>query len=298
MSISKVRDYSLPMMRELGSSGVRWGGGEREEDLHSYRSIEQHYGLTVRFRSRSGSLDFSGGPRRLLDWPLGFHSAGPAAGRGHWGASQVSSESREPVMAAEAAGHFPSFFRGAREVSFLPEKDTSGVRQNLSEKFLRSEDPLASLRDQNPLQSSSLSPAAQIFEIQLEGVGIYRGELKEGEMHGKGQLEGPDGFLLYRGDFANCLFEGKGEVFFRDPQPLPDSPAPWEDISLLAPFRTSYEGRFQGNVAQGTGLLKFGKKSQFFGEFYADLPDGFGVWTQGEERVVGIWRRGLFTTRF
>lgn len=402
---------------------------DHEDERESYRSIEQHYGLTVKFRSRPGSLEFSSGFKRPALSEMGRGAGGGAetrayyssnkAGLDYFGKFQSNGSVHRPfarselpvndhypwsnaerlyfsnknlqsapnesanlnqilasrferpgyeesfVTSEEAARHFPSFFnessRGfeasrrtnghaertspqaerfelvrAREfplttatslivdpkeapytfrasgvttgvqTSSLPPTDLDRKKDNVSsqliDKFSEAQLTTQIWQESQLLKTAEPKPSdaspVMVFEIELEGIGKYRGELADGIMHGKGQLSGVDDFLLYQGWFVDNEFDGMGVLFTRDPEALGSREEPWKNLALIESCVSKYEGHFKQNLPHGTGFKQFEDSAEFFGEFNQGKAQGFGIWTQGNERIAGIWENDEMKTRF
>lgn len=88
----------------------------------------------------------------------------------------------------------------------------------------------------------------EIFELEKR---IFRGEIKNGLPHGKGNIP-----LIYIGDFKNGSKHGKGLFFFKG--------------------KIQYDGYFQNDKYHGEGKLFFGGKIVYQGDFVNDLFHGYG----------------------
>lgn len=425
-SLSHLEQTYPPMEFRLSLQPYRTFA-DHDEERESYRSIEQHYGLTVKFRSRPGSLEFSSGAKRPALSEVGqragvetraFYSSNKASldyfgkfqGNGSvhrpfarsehpvndhypWSnaeriyfsnksipsplkksANQIqalTSQFGKPgfeesfVTSEEAARHFPSFFnqsnRGLEashqtnghaekpsnqderfelvrsrefpitttssviieskeapytfraspfangtQTSNPPQVDLrrkkDDVSSQLIDKFSEAQLATQIWQESQLLKTTEPKPSdaspVMVFEIEIEGIGKYRGELADGIMHGKGQLSGTDDFLLYQGWFVENEFDGMGVLYTRDPEALGAREEPWKNLTLIEPCVSKYEGHFKHNLPNGTGLKKFGDSAEFFGEFIGGKAQGFGIWTQGKERIAGIWENDEMKTRF
>lgn len=136
---------------------------------------------------------------------------------------------------------------------------------------------------------------------------VYRGQWEKGEMCGRGIVttNGEMGCarrgdpFVYVGDFAHGNMEGSGHVSFVTPTGLHDQ----------------YKGEFRGSMFNGlgcftwasghtlTGLFadnicnRVGQKvypggQVYRGELQNDLEHGKGVLTEGDHRIVGLWKEG------
>ena len=116
-------------------------------------------------------------------------------------------------------------------------------------------------------------------EVTFEGVGTYKGELKDNKPHGQGSM------VYQTGD----LFEGEWKER-------------WEYRGIYTrPGKFVYEGEMDGGIAHGQGKLTFAdggyyegghKKGAFHGNgvyFFADKDDK-------DRRREGVWKNDRFYT--
>ena len=134
-------------------------------------------------------------------------------------------------------------------------------------------------------------PREEEVEVSIQGVGVYRGPLSGGQMHGFGELRDEKGRLVYRGWFESGEFSGVGELF----NPEASAHPPVEDfktfdLQRLLPWWQRYEGHFKNSVFEGVGQVFFPYKCSFLGEFLAGEATGMGVAIMPKKRVAGRWR--------
>lgn len=135
-------------------------------------------------------------------------------------------------------------------------------------------------------------------ELCIEGVGVYKGGVKQGEMNGKGRLFDPEGVLLYEGWFLGNEFEGVGTLHFSASGSIETRDSAFEDLEACGDCVERFEGTFHRSLLEGLGLMRFkGGQAEFFGEFKAGKADGLGIWTHGDLKVAGIWRDNKFVRR-
>lgn len=107
-------------------------------------------------------------------------------------------------------------------------------------------------------------------KITFDDGSVYKGQVKEGKIHGKGTLTFADG-AKYIGMFSDGVFEGYGLL---------------TDINGLVS-----EGTFRKGKLNGIGVLKFSKGDKYIGEFKDGLRSGNGrmIWADGNT-FDGEWK--------
>lgn len=138
-----------------------------------------------------------------------------------------------------------------------------------------------------------------IYNVEFFGVGVYKGELKDGMMDGKGQLYDKDGFLLFEGSFKENQFEGMGKLHSKEAKEaeLKEVEGHW-NLEQIEEGLEEYEGAFKQGIFDGIGMIKYKGGAEFFGEFKDGKADGFGIWTKGDQRLAGIWSQNKLQSRF
>ena len=102
----------------------------------------------------------------------------------------------------------------------------------------------------------------------------YEGGIKSGAFEGSGIFYSNERKMMYKGEFKNNLFEGKGEHAFENN----------ED-------KFKYEGMFKEGKREGKGKFIFGDGIIYEGDFSNDKFDGEGSfkWNDGRE-YKGYWK--------
>ena len=112
---------------------------------------------------------------------------------------------------------------------------------------------------------------------QEDGTLIFKGEMEEGRINGKGQLYTYTGALLYEGNFEMEAYSGEGELYY-------------ENTDVLC-----YKGTFLLNQYDGQGFLyDEAGKLKYKGDFKNGLYEGNGTlyFPNGQEEYVGTFARG------
>lgn len=145
--------------------------------------------------------------------------------------------------------------------------------------------------------SLNVQPKAKVLEVP--GVGVYKGELRNGRMTGEGQLESLEGKVLYEGGFLNNHFHGLGilhatpdetKTLFEQESANTEEDEEHGNSRDLSKNWTRYEGTFQESRRNGHGYLYFANGDFFLGEFEDDKASGFGSYVRTNGTVVnGIW---------
>jgi len=102
----------------------------------------------------------------------------------------------------------------------------------------------------------------------------YQGELKNGLMHGHGELHFSDG-RVYQGQFKDGKFHGQGSL---------------ENID-----KSVYVGDFKAGLYHGDGSLTLANESVYVGEFEKGTYSGKGKYTQGNAWYKGEFVDGTLT---
>lgn len=139
----------------------------------------------------------------------------------------------------------------------------------------------------------------EIHEIKIEGVGIYKGEILNGEMHGFGELFDEEGKEVYKGQFVKGQFEGQGIMHnIEGENLLQESDFKMFDLNVLKDSWVKYEGAFKGSTFHGYGALYFPFKLYFMGEFFEGEANGYGVVVlPNGKKVCGIWKKNAFVQK-
>ncbi|MBL4762334.1 MAG: caspase family protein [Gammaproteobacteria bacterium] len=126
----------------------------------------------------------------------------------------------------------------------------------------------------------------------------YKGEFKNGLLHGKGNLVGADGFH-YTGDFIKGLYHGHGELLYNTGESYVG--AFYQGLEhgqgiLTTTDTLRYEGEFTHGFITGTGKLSLHDGSIYEGEVVNWLYHGSGQLTNATGNVfTGQFVKGAFT---
>lgn len=134
--------------------------------------------------------------------------------------------------------------------------------------------------------------ASQItkFEIDMPGIGKYRGQTINGRFNGLGELFDKDGSLLYRGWFVDNEFEGVGLLLNQEKEPN-EADRIYYDLDKVQEAWEKFEGEFHHSKFNGVGHLFLLNRESFFGEFKAGKADGYGVYyLKNGAKLAGIWK--------
>ncbi|CAD8159395.1 unnamed protein product [Paramecium pentaurelia] len=124
----------------------------------------------------------------------------------------------------------------------------------------------------------------------------YKGEIHQGQKHGKGILYFMNGKDQYNGDFKNDQYDGYGTLY-NENQIVEDQ----INYSLLREVQIKgywkrYQGTFQNGLKCGQGTWYLTNNSEFIGIFDKDLPNGEGVIRRiNHEDFSGNWENGVLT---
>lgn len=120
----------------------------------------------------------------------------------------------------------------------------------------------------------TITPKDTTQKLEFDN-GIYKGEVIDGEMHGKGDFIFNTG-TRYRGFFKNNTMDGKGQLTY---------------ISGKV-----YEGTFANNVLEGPGACKWENGDFYVGEFKNGKMHGKGcyIWDNGN-RFEGLFEKNKRT---
>jgi hypothetical protein len=129
---------------------------------------------------------------------------------------------------------------------------------------------------------------------------VYEGELREGQLSGKGSLVDKH-HTLYTGCFSSGNFVS-GTVSRRTDQgkilstfkvyPTDDRQALSGCYSFLKEGETKLEGRFEGGNLQGEGKYCHPNGDVYQGHFQNGNPQGKGLYRSGEFEAEGEFRQG------
>lgn len=146
-----------------------------------------------------------------------------------------------------------------RDLKFYPES-----QNDVEEPEITHNEPDSQIHENEP----------QIEELEFDN-GFYKGEVENGEMHGKGEFIFNTG-TRYQGSFKNNNMEGRGKLTY---------------VSGKV-----YEGTFRNNVLEGPGACKWENGDFYVGEFKNGQMHGRGcyIWENGN-RFEGIFENNRRT---
>ena len=143
-----------------------------------------------------------------------------------------------------------------------------------------------------PNQSAPLNG----FHTKLYSDGTYKGNFKNGKMHGQGTLIMNNG-NKYVGTFANGQISGKGTLTFANGDKYVGEFVNGDmhgKGTLTQKDGEKYVGEFKNNKMQGKGTYTSPFGMSYTGDFVNDLPDGTGTMVMKDEglRYVGHFKNG------
>lgn len=112
--------------------------------------------------------------------------------------------------------------------------------------------------------------------VQL-GQQQYRGGLKNGIPHGKGEMRWPDRHIVYRGNWHEGEMVGFGIMTWPSGKRYEGE---WKEGChegkgmMFYPNGNIYEGEFHQNLRHGRGILRQPNGGYYEGEFFNDKPSG------------------------
>lgn len=105
----------------------------------------------------------------------------------------------------------------------------------------------------------------------------YRGELKNGVPHGKGEMRWPDRHIVYRGNWHEGEMKGFGIMTWPSGKRYEGE---WKESChegkgmMFYPNGNIYEGEFHQNLKHGSGILRQPNGGYYEGAFFNDKPSG------------------------
>lgn len=134
--------------------------------------------------------------------------------------------------------------------------------------------------------------------VAFEG-GRYRGEMRDGAPHGRGNLIGPES-RRYVGDWKDGRYHGRGVLVadeigrylgqFEDGRFHGDG-------MLARPDGSIYQGRFARGRFDGDGRLRLANGHRYVGAFKEGRPHGFGTLFRPGVEIAGIWANGCIDVK-
>lgn len=113
-----------------------------------------------------------------------------------------------------------------------------------------------------------------IFGIEENPIGTYKGSYKLGTKSGFGSFEYSNGDI-YIGNFKKDLFNGYGKFFFKDGR--------------------VYHGEFYNNDMEGFGEFSWPNGNKYIGLYKENKKHGFGIylWRKSSKIYIGEWNEGM-----
>lgn len=108
---------------------------------------------------------------------------------------------------------------------------------------------------------------------RLPDGGTYTGELKDGELHGRGRIIWPNG-VRYEGEFVEGLFQGRGHY--------------------ERPDGVVYDGEFARGDMNGWGVMVLSPTRRYEGEFVDGTFSGHGTYVTDRETYRGEFRDDVY----
>ncbi len=107
-----------------------------------------------------------------------------------------------------------------------------------------------------------------------------------------GILKSSDGTMVYKGEWVNDTFDGRGWLFNYEYQDAAeDEEFNYKDFCLLGNQWQTYEGEFTQGLWDGIGTLVLTNSQIYTGSFLNGKVDGSGTFTFKDGRKVsGFWK--------
>ena len=157
------------------------------------------------------------------------------------------------------------------------------------------------------------------FRIEYENGDVYEGETSDQKRNGRGEmhyasgfsfegifvddqrqafgiLKSPDGNPVFKGEWSNDTFDGRGWLrnIDADEEITPDEPTPkfsYKDFTTLGSRWRTYEGEFTLGLWDGIGTLVLQSGECYAGSFLNGKVDGSGTFTfKDGKKISGFWK--------
>jgi len=117
----------------------------------------------------------------------------------------------------------------------------------------------------------------------------YEGYWKNDKREGPGLLLSKENQEIYRGEFKDDVFEGKGRLYNMKARIIKEN-FNYIDFSRLGESWVMYEGEFIRGKKEGNGVLILSNGEKFEGRFKEDRIDGKGKFFKSDGAVVEkVW---------
>ena len=152
-----------------------------------------------------------------------------------------------------------------------------------------------SQKENNPITQLN-QVSLEIFEIEIENVGIYEGSIRNNSLYGFGKLFNTKKHLVFEGEFADNNFEGVG-IQYNYVAEVSGQISLTQGMTLPSCW-TRFEGLFHENKRTGMGTMYFLDGSSFCGQFGDDEANGFGSFVNTKGEVIrGVWKNNTHISR-
>ena len=117
----------------------------------------------------------------------------------------------------------------------------------------------------------------------------FEGYWRNDKREGNGLLLTKENKEIYRGEFKNDLFHGKGRLCNMKARILKES-INYMDFGIINDAWVMYEGEFSKGKKHGNGVMIMGNGEKFEGRFKDDKIDGKGRFFKGDGSIVeAVW---------
>lgn len=127
---------------------------------------------------------------------------------------------------------------------------------------------------------------------------FYEGEVRNSKKHGFGVLRDLKAKEVYRGEWKDSVFWGKGKLTNLDFESY-EGPIDFTDFRNCTKKWLFYEGDFKNNDLEGQGSLVFLNGEKYSGYFKDGMIDGDGCFYRSDgELEPAVWEKGVMAKDF